>query len=178
MHPRQNVVARPVDDALERDDAIRSEGFSDHSQDRDAAGNRGLIVEVYALPFGELEQLVPVLRDQRFVGRHHMLAAFDGTADDLERRVDPPHHLDHNIDIRIADGRGRVESKLRLRNQVASTLAGAASNHAGHRDRGAEATFDGRCVVSQEAQNPLAHDANAQKRDLNSILAHGATLVP
>src|SRR5438876_1165542 len=53
FHSGQDVIASAVDDAVETGDTIADQPFAQHFDDRDAAGDAGLVIKVCAVLLGD-----------------------------------------------------------------------------------------------------------------------------
>ena len=107
-HLREDVVAGAVDDAVTGQDAVGDEPFLDRADQRNAAGDRGLEREGHpALPRLRV-QLGAVVREQRFVGGHHVLAGGHRAQDEGARRLEPPDQLDHDLDRGVVEHAGGI----------------------------------------------------------------------
>ena len=102
-HPRQDVVRRPVDDAVERDEAVGGQAVAEGPDDRHPAGHRGLEAEQHPAAPGRLEQLRPVGGHQRLVGRDHVLAGGDRPEDERPGRLEPADQLDDDRGPRVGE---------------------------------------------------------------------------
>ncbi len=69
LHPRQDVVAGAVENAIDAVDAGRRQALAKGLDDRDCRADGGFEVQGTAMLFGSLRQPDAVLGDQRLVGR-------------------------------------------------------------------------------------------------------------
>ena len=67
-HAGQDIVARAVDDAVDRLDMIPDERLADDFDDRNSARGGRLEKNRNLVPGGGLENFLPMLREQRLVG--------------------------------------------------------------------------------------------------------------
>ena len=104
-HLGQDEVRRAVDDPGDPLDPVGGEPFAQRLDDRDAARDRALERDHHALRVRGGEDLVAVSRQQRLVGRHHMLVVGDGLQDERARRLDAADQLDHDVDVRMREHR-------------------------------------------------------------------------
>src|SRR3569623_2477897 len=74
LHPRQDVIAGTVEDAVDALDSVAGEFLAHGAHDRNGAGDGGLEVERAAVLLGERGELDAVLGEQRLVGGAHRLA--------------------------------------------------------------------------------------------------------
>src|SRR5881392_2820547 len=65
FHPRQNVIARAIDDSVEAGDAISDEPFAQDLDDGYAAGHAGFVIQIRAAVLRRREQLFAVRREER-----------------------------------------------------------------------------------------------------------------
>ena len=126
LHPRQNVIAGAVQDAIDALDRIAGETLAQRLDDRDAAGDRGLEGERDVLVFRQFRQRQPVLGEQRLVRGDDVLAC-------RERRFHrgargaliAAHQLDENVDVGRVRQRHRVVEHFERREMPRSRTAPA-----------------------------------------------------
>ena len=104
-HFGQDEVGRPVDDPGDPLDAVGGQPFAQGLDDRDAAGHCCFESDGDALLLRRVEDLVAVGRQQRLVGRHHVLPVFDGLEYEFLGHTVTADQLDDDIDFRIGDDR-------------------------------------------------------------------------
>ena len=90
-HAGQDVVARAVQDPVDRLEPVSDERLADGFDDRDPARHRGLEKHRHILRRRQLEDFLPVLREKRLVRGDHDLARLDRPPDEPERKLDPSH---------------------------------------------------------------------------------------
>jgi hypothetical protein len=110
-HFGQDEVRRAVDDPGDPFDTVRRQPFAQRLDDRDAAGHCRLERDHHALRRGG-EDLVAMVREQRLVGRDHVLAMRDRVEHERARRLDAADQLAHDIDIRMADDDLRIVGQM------------------------------------------------------------------
>jgi hypothetical protein len=123
--------------------------ITQHADDRDAARDCRLEVEVDALGFGDLDQLVAARGEERLISSDDRLPALKGVAHVAVRRIDPTHHLDDDIHVRIVYDRKRVVRQQVHRHVRAALFARIARSDPPHFDLAAEAAFEARCILCE-----------------------------
>ena len=102
-HLVDDVVGGAVHDALERGDLVDAAGFLDPGDPGDAAADGGLDEEAHSVIESGLGELGEVRRDDRLVGRDHVLARGERLHDEGVGWLDAAHALDDEIDVRVLD---------------------------------------------------------------------------
>ncbi len=164
-HLGEDVVAGAVDDAREPVDTVGRQSFADRLDDRDATGNTGFIGHNDVLLARGLKDLVAVNRDQGLVGRHNMLALFDGGQDQPAGFVVTADKLHHNVDGRVVDhivdvrGERRVtQPQVRARTPTRNTCHAQIAARATSNDTGvALQDFPGTATDSPETADSDVH---------------------
>ncbi len=132
LHPRQDVVAGAVHHPHHPLDAVAGEALGQGLDDRDAAGDRGLEADHAAGGLGHLGQLLAMDREQRLVGRDHVLAGgergLDGLAGDPLLAAD---QLDEHVHV-VAPGEVGGALLPAIDREIGVAVAGAVAG----RDRG------------------------------------------
>ena len=119
-HPAEDVVGRAVDHGRHALDPVGLQVGPEGADQRDAAADRGLEVDVDVLLGGQAQQLRAVVGHHDLVGRHHVLAGPDRPLEIRMHRLVAARHLDEDLDRRI------VEEHVGLvREQIAVDLHGA-----------------------------------------------------
>ena len=80
---------------------IADERFADGLDDRDAAGDRRFEVKRDVVGFGQRDQFVPVLGEQRLVARDHDFLRFERRLDQVMSFLDPSHQFDHDLNAGV-----------------------------------------------------------------------------
>ena len=115
LHPREDVVAGAVQDAVDRLDVVAGEALAQDADDRNAAAHRRAEVDVDAVRLRRVEDLLAVLREKLLVGRHDALLRVERVEDELLRNARAADRLDDNPDLGIGDRRRRVRRQHFLR---------------------------------------------------------------
>ena len=161
-HLGQDEVGGAVDDAGDPFDAVRGQALAQRLDDRDAAGHGGFERDHHALVAGGGEDLAAMHREQRLVGRHHVLAGGNRLQHQGARDAIAADQLDHDVDRRVVDHQPGIGDHLRpLANDGACTL-GVEVGH--HRDLDATpgAALDFLLVAMQHLEGAAADGADAQ----------------
>ena len=115
-----------------------------------------------------------VVREQRLVGRDHVMARADRAFDDrLGDALGAADQLDHHVDSRIGRHGGSVVEPRQAGNLDRARLASVARGHARDRDRAPAARRDQRAVLVDQADRLRPDGAQAGDRDLQGF-AHQA----
>ena len=109
LHAGEDVIAGAVEDAVDARELVADEALAQRLDDRNAARDRGLEIQRHVIALGERRELHAMLRKQRLVGGHHMLAglergldrAFGGVAGAADQ-------FDEHIDAGVARERERI----------------------------------------------------------------------
>ena len=143
-HAAEDVVGGAVDDAADPQDAVAPQRLLQRFDDRDAAAHRRLNQHINAPCGGGGGDFFAVAGDHRLVGRDHRFTGGDGLQDQAAGRLQPPHHLDNNVDGGIVHYQVRV----------------------GHQQGGIEADGPGPARIAHRhaAQGQLAHQGMAPFR--------------
>ena len=110
-HAREDVVARPVQDPVDRLETVSHKRLAHRFDDRDAAGHRGLVKHRHPLALGQFENFRPVFGQQRLVPRHDHLPRRDRLPHEIECQVDAAHQFHHHIDVGIRQHRRGVRAE-------------------------------------------------------------------
>ena len=135
LHAGQDVVAGAVQDAEHAVDAVAGHRLAHRLDDRNAAGDRRLIVQEHALLLGDLGERHAVLGKQRLVGG-------DDVPPGLQRRLDrsprrplvAADQLDENIDVGLLGELHRIVEPLGRGQIDTAILAGTARRNGGDDD--------------------------------------------
>src|SRR5262249_9555847 len=152
-------------------DAVGGEALAQRADDRDAAADGGLVVDVDAALLGEAEELVAVHGEEELVGGDHVPAALDGARDVAPRRVLAADELDHHLHRRVVDRRLDAGSDHLPVDLDEASLLGLLHRDLADDDARAEARLDGLAVVLEELDHARAHVAEAEEADAD--FTHG-----
>ncbi len=109
LHPRQDVIAGAVENAVDAVDAGAGKPLAQRLDDRDGGADRRLEIQRAAMLLGRLGQPQAVPGDQRLVGGDHRLAGFQRRLDRRQRRIaGAAHQFDEAIDAGIVGQRQRA----------------------------------------------------------------------
>ncbi len=98
-HAREDEVAGPVHDALDRGHRPRQRPALEGAKERDPGQNAGLVEEWYARPVSRAEQLIAVHREQRLVRRHDGQSRVESGEHECPRRLQPAQHFDDDVGV-------------------------------------------------------------------------------
>jgi hypothetical protein len=165
-HARQDEVRRAVDDAHHLVDPLAGERLLQRVDERDAAADRRLVVQVHPGRVGCVEQLLPERGEQLLVGGHDALAVGDRVQEQTSGRLDASHHLHDDVHVGIGHDRARVgrQQDLGACRDVAF-LAQVADGDGDQVDLGADALLDLGAVGSKDPQHRRPDDAAPELAD-------------
>ena len=103
LHPRENVVASAVEDAVDRLDFVARETFAQDADDRDAATNRRAKVDVDVVLCRRLENLAAVLGEKLLVRCDDALAVVERFKDERLCDAGAADCLDDDVDSGIGE---------------------------------------------------------------------------
>ncbi len=166
-HRGENEIRGAVQDAVDPRHVIGGEPLAQRLEDRDAAGHRRLEGKGHALLLGELRELGAVPRHQRLVRGHHVLAARERGAHDVERHaLAAADELHHDIGLSI----GRQCHGIVIpahRGKIDATLpAPVAGGNRAHLKVTAAAAGQQLCVAVQQLQRAGSHGAESGDGDV------------
>ena len=167
-HFGQDEVGRAVDDPGDPLDPIGGQSFPQRLDDRDAAGDCTLERDHYALRVRSREDLVAVLREQRLVRGHHVLAVRDRLQDERSRMPGAADQLDNDVDVGASEHDCSVVRHIdagRPAGQFARPLDRPLGNPRDP-DLSSRAPRDLLFVSSQHGPKAGAHRAYAKQADL------------
>ncbi len=171
-HLRQDEVGGAVDDAGDPLDAVTRQPLAQRLDDGDAAGHRGLERHHHALVLGGLEDLVAVHRQQRLVGRDHVLAVGDGAQHQFARQVIAADQLHHDVDLGRIHHRNRVVHHRHARAGFLHDGAGAldvAHRNQGDLDAAPGAAPDFFLVPLQNLERTATDGTEPEQADLDGF---------
>ena len=122
LHPREDEVARAVENAADALDAVGSQALADRGHDRDAAGDGRLERDRPALLSRQLEELGAVLGEQRLVGGDDVLSVFEQFDHHRPGRLEPADEQRRDRDRGIAGDVADVGRDLAARQLHAAGL--------------------------------------------------------
>ncbi len=102
-HPREDVVARAVDDAVDRLDVVADEGLANRFDDRNPTTDRRLEEHRHAMRRRRREDLFAVLGEQRLVAGDHDFLPLDRAENEPQTFLFPAHQLHHDLDLRVIE---------------------------------------------------------------------------
>ena len=102
-HAREDVVGRPVDDAMETEELVGDESFPEDFDDRDTSGDAGFEIDGGVGLAGMGDEFVATFREKGFVGGDKRFACVEAGLGNFKRFVHSPHEFDNNLDRGICD---------------------------------------------------------------------------
>ena len=97
LHLGEDVVGRPVDDAVDALHARRSQRFLEHPDHRHDPGHRALEPQLDVVLACARPQLLAVLGEQQLVRRHDVAAGLHRAQHVVARRIDAADQLDDQV---------------------------------------------------------------------------------
>ena len=171
-HLGEDVIARAVEDAHQRRDAVARQALLEGRHHGDGPGHAGLVAQDAPLVPGLFQQAEAFFGQQGLVGGNDMLAHVQRAVDDLPRRFDAAHELHEHVDLGIVRQGGRVGGELRPGGQGHLTrLARMAHQHFLDHHVAAAAAADEVRVLFKEAGQTAAHRAEAGQTDDQRFVA-------
>ena len=122
FHPRQDVIAGAVNDAVEVGDAIAHEAFAQGFDDRDPAANTGFVIQIRAELAGGGKQFFAMRREQSLVGGDDRLAEFERRQNDCAGQSRASDQLNDYIDFWIVNDLLPTRRHERFRNWIRTRL--------------------------------------------------------
>ena len=171
-HPAQDVIAGAVDDAGNGTEAVGDKAFLEGTDDRYAAADAGLEADVALRRGCGLEEFLPMLGQQRLVGRHHVLAGPQGFEQIGARRLVAAHQFDHDVDFRIVDdGQGIAGDLCRRQRRIARAFGVPPRGAFQHQARAQPPRNQFGRLLRQDGGHATADVAEADESYLNGL--HG-----
>ena len=168
VHLVEDVVGRAVDDAEHLAHVVTGERLAQRPQQRDRAGDRGLVVEVDAVLGGRGVEARAVLGEQRLVGGDDRGAVLHGAQDERAGGLDAADDLDDDVGARDEVlGVGREQRRVDA--EVGAVAAGAAHRDADDLERRADPGGHVVGVLGEQAGDGAADDAGAEQGDAQRL---------
>ena len=164
-HAREDVVARAVENSMDRLEAVSDESLAHRFDNRNSPGNGGFIKNRHALLAGEFENLAPMLGEQGLVTGYNDLPRGDGFFDKRQRDIDAAHQLHDDLDRRISEDFVRIGGEKRSRSLDITGLGEIANGDFFDLEGRADALLEERAVALEVFVNPRAHRAEACESD-------------
>ena len=171
FHAGQDIVAGAVQNTGHTGDAIAGQAFAKRLHRRNATGHGGLEHQPDSLRFGQRGKFRAMMRQQRLVGRHHMLAGLQRRTDQVQR--DPAlaaDHLDNDIDIVARGDIGRILDPGDARHVKPAVGGAAARADGGDGERSASDCGDFSAAMAELAGGFAADDAETGDTDTKRLL--------
>ncbi len=171
FHGGENVIAGPVENAVERDNAVSGNALAQHGVNGNSAGHAGFHGDIGASGDGAFPNFRAARRHQFLVGRDHGFIAGDRGVDDLRRHRGAADQLDNDVQIRagnqLAPVSGLENRTQRFRDFLLLDLP---RTHRFHSQPEAKFEFNLLGVFSQDRHRASADVAEAD--DANIHLLH------
>ena len=164
-HAREDVVARAVENSMDRLEAVSDESLAHRFDNRNSSGNGGFIKNRHALLAGEFENLATMLGEQGLVTGHDDLSSGDGFFDKRQRDIDAAHQLHDDLDRRISEDFVRIGGEKRSRSLDITGLGEIANGDFFDLEGRADALLEEGGVALKIFVNPRAHGAEACESD-------------
>ena len=174
LHLGEDVIAGPVQDAVDPRKPVGDESLAQGFDDGDATGHGGLEVEVSAILLRRREDFRPMLADQRLVGRDDDLAIPQGGERHFSRQRGSAHQFADDVNGRVVRDRERVVGELGRGDFHRPDLAPVAHRGPGEVEFHADARLEVRAVGRDMFPHALPHRAEAAKANVDRQgFAHG-----
>ena len=102
-HAREDVVGRPVDDAMETEELVGDESFPEDFDDRDTSGDAGFEIDGGVGLASMVDEFVAAFREKGFIGGDKGFASVKAGLGNFKRFVHSPHEFDNDLDRGICD---------------------------------------------------------------------------
>ena len=166
-HAGEDVIARPVDDAVDGADVVPHEAFLQHLDDRNTARHRRLEVNRHAALLGERKEFLPALCEEGLVTRDDDLFRLQCCANHVVGRGGPADQFDDHRNGRIVDEFLPVHGQNRPRDLHIALPLQIANDHASHADVRPGAFGDEGAVLLQVLKHTRADISKSGEADLD-----------
>ena len=164
-HGGENVIARAVDDSVDRRGPVAGQSLRQGPQDRDATAHAGLEAEPYAGLLRRRHDLLAVHGEQSLVRRHDVLAATDRLEHEAPRRLVAADELQHDVDVGIGQQAAGIPRQPDAAGRNATLRVEIEVGDGRHDDRPSRAPCDLRPMRAQQLHHPGADRAKADQPD-------------
>ena len=172
LHPRQDEVARAVQDAADRVDAVGCEALADGGHNRNAAGHGRLEGDRAAQLAGQLEEFRAMLCQQCLVGGDHILPVLEQLDHHRTGRLQSPDKQNRHGDRWIPRDVADIGRDLPARHLHATVLGNVLDDGPFDDDRSAGVPRDMVGRLDEQADNARSNGAQADDADTDWC-AHG-----
>src|SRR5450756_2231898 len=180
LHLREDEIARAVQDAGDRGDAIAREARAERSQNRNPSRDRGLDAEARAFLARERLQLGSVPSEQHLVRRHDTLARVQRGADEAVRGLDSAEQLDDEVHAWVCRDGSEVVRPAHAGPEAGIAPSVRIAARDGHeRETDAAPGVEIGRLPREEARERPAHRAEADQADANGpsgVAFHGRAM--
>ena len=173
LHPCQDVVAGAVEDPIDPCQPVRRRALANRLDHRDAAGDRGFVLERDAGRLRLRGEVEPMVGEHRLVGGDERLARRQRRPRQHQRRpVAATDHLDDDVDVVAVGEFGRVVDPGEAAGVDAAVAPAIARRHRGDDDPAVGAPFDQSGVGVEQR-----HDAGPDGAEPGEADAKGSCCV-
>ena len=170
-HFAQNEVCCAVDNACQPLDAVGCKPFAQCLDDGNAPGHGSLEGHHHAFLLRSFKNFGAVHGQQRLVGRHHVLAIFNGFEHQVFGNGVAANQLDHHIHIGAGNGGKGVVHHLNTVTHNAAGVVHIAVCHHGNFNAAPRARLDLGLVALQDFEYTAANSANTHQGDFERFHA-------
>ncbi len=161
-HPGEDVVAGPVEDAVDAAQPVARQPLADRLDDRNAARDGGFVGDGQALRFGREGELRAKMREQRLVGGDDVPPRVEGGFHRRARdAVRPADQLDHDVALRLARHLGGVVVPSDARQIEPPVFLARPCGHGDHTQRPPAAPGDQRAIGVDQLEDAGTDRAEA-----------------
>ena len=166
-HERQDIIARPVHNAVEGPDIVRGKTVPERPEDGDAPCHRRLEPQGHTGLFRGAVDFLTVHREKRLVRRDHVLFIPYRIENELLGRFVSPDELHHNVDVRVGQDILCIGRKLHTGERNSPVALDVQIGDLLEHHRRAQAPLDDVRVLHEDAGRARAHGAEADDADVD-----------
>ena len=102
-HAREDIVGRPVDDAMETEELVGDESFPEDFDDWETSGDAGFEIDRCVGLAGMGDEFVPAFREKGFIGGDKGFTSVKAGLGNFKRFVHSSYKFDNDLDRGISD---------------------------------------------------------------------------
>lgn len=102
-HAREDVVGGPIDDAMETEELVGDESFSEDFDNRDTSGDAGFKIDGGVGLAGMGDEFVTAFCEKGFIGGDKGFTCVETGLGNFKRFVHSSHEFDNDLDRGISD---------------------------------------------------------------------------